>query len=259
MLLVLQQLADPLPWYRTLPQFHDVTPVGDGQRAAGVLLDEQDRHPRLVDGLDLLEEGGDDHRGQAQRRLVEQHQPRLGHQPPGDGQHLALAAAQRARSLAGALAQNGKPLADLFDALRDEPGSTTIGPHLQVLPHRQRGEDAALLGDVGQSVRDQPVGFPRGDFAALEQDVPGHDAGQAEDALQRRRFPGAVGPNHGHDLAAVHGHGDVVQHFDAAVAGAQVLYFQYGVAHLLRLPGRRRSPAGRAETSLAVPSAIFRP
>ena len=42
----------------------------------------------------------DQHGGEAHRRLVEQQEPRAGHQRPADGQHLLLAARQRAARLA---------------------------------------------------------------------------------------------------------------------------------------------------------------
>ena len=43
----------------------------------------------------------DEDRREAERRLVEQEHPRLGHQRPPDREHLLLAAGQRAAELAG--------------------------------------------------------------------------------------------------------------------------------------------------------------
>ena len=64
--------------------------------------------PWRVDPADGLEDGLHQQRREAERRLVEQEQPRLRHQPPGDGEHLLLAAGERAGELANALAQPGK-------------------------------------------------------------------------------------------------------------------------------------------------------
>jgi hypothetical protein len=50
----------------------------------------------------------DQQRRQAERGLVQDQQPRLGHQAAADGQHLLLAAAQRAGELPRALAQPRK-------------------------------------------------------------------------------------------------------------------------------------------------------
>ena len=55
----------------------------------------------------------DDRRGQAHRRLVEQHDPRLGHQGPAEGQHLLLAAAEQARRPRGAVGEDREHLVDL--------------------------------------------------------------------------------------------------------------------------------------------------
>ena len=59
----------------------------------------------LVDGAeDLLHE----QRGQAEGGLVEQQQPRPGHQRAGDGQHLLLAARERAGRLLPRSFRRGK-------------------------------------------------------------------------------------------------------------------------------------------------------
>ena len=57
----------------------------------------------------------DQDRREAQRRLVEEQHPRLGHQRPADGEHLLLAARQRAALLAGALAQPREQVEDALD------------------------------------------------------------------------------------------------------------------------------------------------
>src|SRR5882672_2855862 len=76
-----------------------VTVVGDGQGLVGVLLDEQHGGAVVVnlanDAKDLLHE----HRGQAERGLVQKHQPGLRHQRAPDRQHLLLAPAEGPRQL----------------------------------------------------------------------------------------------------------------------------------------------------------------
>ena len=56
--------------------------------------------PFRVDGLDQREQLLDQERGEAERRLVEDQQPGLGHQAAADGEHLLFAAGQRAGALA---------------------------------------------------------------------------------------------------------------------------------------------------------------
>ena len=70
----------------------------------GVLLDEEDGEPVVpVERLEALEDLLDDERREAERGLVEQEQLRPAHQRAGDGEHLLLAARQRAAALVHAL------------------------------------------------------------------------------------------------------------------------------------------------------------
>ena len=70
-------------------------PETDAQGHRGVLLGNDDGHAaggqRPDDPLDLLHHD----RREAQGRLVQHQQARLGHQAAADGQHLLLAAGQR--------------------------------------------------------------------------------------------------------------------------------------------------------------------
>ena len=74
---------------------HDQDAVGVRQHA-DVLLDDDHRDAVVVDPLDDLEHGLGQRRAEPERRLVDEQQPRLGHQRPPDRQHLLLAARQRA-------------------------------------------------------------------------------------------------------------------------------------------------------------------
>src|SRR5262249_25433776 len=86
---------------RDLAVDHHVAAMGELEGMVGVLLDQEDGHLLLlVDVADDLEDLLDDQRREAERRLVEQQQPRPAHQRPRDRQHLLLAARQRAAALA---------------------------------------------------------------------------------------------------------------------------------------------------------------
>src|SRR3546814_6591756 len=70
-----------------------------------VLVDDEDR---LAPALHVADGGPDlaaDDRRQALGRLVEDQQARVGHEGAADGQHLLLAAGERAGDLSGALAE----------------------------------------------------------------------------------------------------------------------------------------------------------
>ena len=85
---------------------HDVAAVRELERVEGVLLDQEHGEPVLrVELADGVEDLPHDQRREAERRLVEQQQPRPRHQRAGDRQHLLLAARQRAAALVQALLQ----------------------------------------------------------------------------------------------------------------------------------------------------------
>jgi hypothetical protein len=76
---------------------------------------------------------GDDERGEAPRRLVEEQQPRVPHERAPDREHLLLAARERAGVLLGALAQPREQLEHAFEA---PAGRDLSDGDLQVLAHR---------------------------------------------------------------------------------------------------------------------------
>ena len=126
--------------------FQHVAAVGDLQRAVGVLLDQEHRHALAADGLDDLEDLGNDQRRQAQRGFVQQQQARLAHQRAADGQHLLLAARHGAGALAGTVAQAREQLEHVFDAGLDLTLAQEEAAHLQVLGHRQLRKHAPAFG-----------------------------------------------------------------------------------------------------------------
>ena len=79
------------------PVQHDGGAVGDAEDDAGELLDHQHRDAGAGQIAHLLVQLLDDQRRQAHRQLVEQQHRRVGRQAPGQGEHLLLAARQRAR------------------------------------------------------------------------------------------------------------------------------------------------------------------
>ena len=75
------------------------------QRAADILLDQQDRGAHFVDLADLLE-GDVGHDGrEPQRRFVQHQEPRLEHQAAADREHLLFAATHGARKLLPAVGE----------------------------------------------------------------------------------------------------------------------------------------------------------
>ena len=78
------------------------------QGHVGVLLDEEDGDPPLVDLLNDPEDLPDHQGGQTQGGLVHHHDLGAAHEGPSHGQHLLLAAGQGAAGLPLTLPQTGK-------------------------------------------------------------------------------------------------------------------------------------------------------
>ena len=88
----------------------------------------------------------DHRRGQAHRRLVEQHHLRLRHQRPAEREHLLLAAAEQPGRAVAPVLEDREHLEDLGPGLGVRARRRRVGAQPQVLLHRQRGEDAPPLG-----------------------------------------------------------------------------------------------------------------
>ena len=103
-------------------------------------------------------------------------------------------------------------------------GGIEPAAHLQVLAHRQRGEDVLLLRHEGDAeAADLARRAGRGSAAPRSVMLPLRGMQQAGDGLQQRRFAGAVRADDGDDLAVVDREVHALQDFVAApVAGDDV-------------------------------------
>src|SRR5438552_87284 len=186
------------------PGLHHVAAVGHPESEVGVLLDHEHRGPAPPDVGDDPERRLDERGGQPERRLVEQDEPRPRHQGARDGEHLLLAARERACRLSAALGE-GREVGD--DALEVLVHGATVAPnvraHLEVLPDGEVGEDATSLGTVGDAGREDVRGLGAVDRAPVEHDAPARGGEQAGDRAQRGRLAGAVGADHADELAGV--------------------------------------------------------
>ena len=103
---------------------------------------------------DLLHE----ERREAEGRLVEEQELRLGHQRAADREHLLLAAGERPARLASRSRRRGKSAEHALEAGSDSVSRPQVGAHLQVLAHREVREDAAALRHVGDAERHEHLG-----------------------------------------------------------------------------------------------------
>jgi len=134
-----------------LPSAHHVAVVGGLERYLGVLLDQQDGEPLLVEREQRLEYRLDDLRREPHRRLVEQQQPRVRHQRAGYRQHLLFPARECPRKLTASFGQDREELVGHLPVLLDlglvaEPAR--VSPELDVLFHAHVSEHLPALRDL---------------------------------------------------------------------------------------------------------------
>src|SRR5580765_2980382 len=151
---------------------HDVEAVRQCQGNLEGLLDEQDRRAGLVDPAQDLGEMLDEHRGEALRRLVDEHELRAGDEPARDGEHLLLSAREETALLGRALAQPREHLEDLLDARRPIARPRRHHAEAEILDHGQVRQHAALFRYPGDAPADDLVGLPPRDLLTRERNAP---------------------------------------------------------------------------------------
>ena len=190
---------------------------------------------RADDGKHLLHEHG----RQAHGRLVHDDELRCAHDRAAHGQHLLLAAGERARELLGALFQTREAGIDSLEIVRDRLFVLAeIRAHGKVLRNGHAREHLPALRHVRKTHGDDAA------WVRLAQIVPvvdhgaafdGHEAG---DGVQRGGLAGAVGPDERDDLAVVDLHTDAAQRLHGAVGHLQIFNLQ----HRRPPPLRRDTP-----------------
>ena len=228
--------------------------VGDPQRGQRVLLDQQHGDALLADLLDRLEDDVDQHRRQAHGRLVEQQQLRVAEQRARDGEHLLLAAGHRARPSAAAVRaapgtgrarSRGRPRSAALSLRRNAPRSRFSDTVMRWKIRRPSGD--WQMPALTTSWPAMPL-----IRAALEHHLAASRAQQPGDGAQRRRLAGAVRPDQGDDLAAVHLEVEVLDGGDVAVADRQLVQREQRFA-VLRRGATLGGGLGRSLASSTVP------
>src|SRR5574341_223972 len=207
------------------PGAHDVDARGDGERVTDVLLDEQHREALPAnDALDRLQDALDEERREPERRLVEQEQAGPHHEGHPETDHALLAPGERAGELLPSLGEDRQEGQDRLPPLRHEPPVLDgEGAELEVLGHREVGEDEVLLrGDGGAPAHARRA---RGlaDRRAIEDHPSPPDRQEARDRLERRRLAGAVVADEDDDLARVDRQRGLEDDRLASVSGRQAL------------------------------------
>ena len=162
-------------------------------------------------------------RRQAERRLVENEQLGLGHQTAADGEHLLLAARQRAGALRAALEKAREDGEHARAVLRAARGGAAVAAEIEILAHRQVGEHPPPFRHLDEPARDDCRRLLVLDRFAVEADRAGTRAHDAGNRPVERRLADPVGAEHGDDLARLNDEVDAAQYFGFAVAGAQAV------------------------------------
>jgi hypothetical protein len=157
---------------RDAPFEQAVEPVGNREGLVDVLLDDQHRRALLLDDRHGLIDLTDHDRCEPEGDFVEQQQPGVGHQRPGDGQRLPFASGEPFPTAVQQPRQQRKRLE--HSQLRPRSGATHVATDDDVLLHGQRVEDSPALGDQGDALSDPLVGGCVGDRITSVADVAAH-------------------------------------------------------------------------------------
>src|SRR5262249_52044231 len=201
-------------------ELEDVSSIGDGERARGILLDGRQRGPGVLQLGQLLEDQRQELRRQPQRGLVEQDQRWRRHERPPDGHHLLLATGHRPRLLSPALAQDRKQRVDLLEGLAHSRSVVLdVRAHLEVFEHGHLRKHDAPLGHIGETTAEDEVGSEPADLLAVEANGARARMQEANDGLERGRLARTVGPDDAHDFTGVDVEREAVEDVDLAVPG----------------------------------------
>ena len=191
------------------------------------MLHKQDGGALLVDYFDNVENCLHQDRGQAHRRFVHQEQARVSHEGSTCGEHLLFSAGERPRHLVFALFQTGKDGEDPFQVfLHGGAVAAGVGAQVQVLGHRQAGENAASFRDHRNAFRDNFMRLERVDIFTFEQDLALARFLDATNGTQGGGFAGSVGADQGDDFSFFHRQRDAFERMNVAVIGVNVLNFE---------------------------------
>ncbi len=158
--------------------------------------------------------------------LVHEQESGLGHQCPGQGQHLLLPAGEQP----GLAVEQRLQFREQSEHPLQRQPLTAASPHpeAQVLAGGQLEEERAVLGDVAHTPAGDLVGRPGRRRSPEDLDGPGDHGQQARDRLEGRRLARPVGAEEGDDLTLRHGQVQPADDGHALVTSDQAPDLQHG-------------------------------
>jgi hypothetical protein len=110
---------------------------------------------------------------------------------------------------------------------------TRAADHRQVLDHRERREDAALLWHPRDTGVGPTLRRPPRDIVRIEADRSGAQPGESQQRRDQRRLAGTVAPEQRETIAGEHER-DILEHDRVTIPGGQVLRLQHRAIHAAR-------------------------
>src|SRR6185437_5034469 len=120
-----------------------------------------------------------------------------------DGEHLLLAARQRAGALRTAFEQPWEDRKHALAILRAARAGAPVAAEIEILAHREIGEDAPALRHMNKSARDDCGRLLAADVDTIEPDRAARGAQDTRKSAVERRFADAIRAEHGNDLARI--------------------------------------------------------
>src|SRR3954469_12888424 len=211
------------------PAFDDVSAIGERERKARHLVDEEDGGGFRAQPVERGEEIVDHRRREAERRFVQQEELRPCHQPARDGEHLLLAAGEESRALMQTLAQARKALEHRID-VPGERAFPSKRAEFQVVQHRELRKDLPPFRHQDQAARHDVVRGESGNVLAAERDAAPHGTKEPADRAHESGLSGAVGAEHRDHLALANLEIDTLQHRLGTIARLELADDEVGPA-----------------------------
>src|ERR1700730_11526342 len=182
----------------------DVGPRADSAGLAHIMVSNQDADAAMRQLADNALDIQHRQRIHARKRLIQEHDPRLGRQGAGDLDAPPLSARERHAESSAHLA-DAQVLEQLLEALL-ACGALQVRPGLEnrlhIVFHRQLAEHRGLLRQVSEPELCPAVHRQQRDVGVLQSNTAGVARHEPDDHVEGRGLAGTIGPEQSDDLTA---------------------------------------------------------